>query len=144
MRRYRAWEPTRGSHLIVTLREGADPRALQEAAKRLRIKAHLLFSHSRERLLDEARSCERERKVVPPDLTLEYRVRVHPNRMREVADRVREVGEAGAAYIMPAVALPADRVISTIPLEALLRSLDPPAVWVAVRVAEGALKNRAA
>jgi len=53
MHRYRAWEPTRGSHLIVTLREGADPRALQEAAKRLRVKAHLLFSHNRQRLLDE-------------------------------------------------------------------------------------------
>jgi Subtilase family len=123
MRRYRAWEPTRGSHLIVTLKEGADPRALQEAAARLRVKAHLLFSHSRERLLDEARSCARARQVVPPDLTLEYRVRVQPKRMREVAARLREVGEAAAAYIMPAVALPADIC------RRLKARKDPPPVW---------------
>ncbi len=108
MRRHRAWAPTRGSHLIATLRPDADPRALEHAAKRLKVQAHLLFSHSRERLLLEARDCETKVRIPPPDLSLDYRVRVRPERMREVASRLRELGEVEGAYIIPAVALPAD------------------------------------
>lgn len=108
MRPRKAWVPTQGSHLIVTLHPGADPRALEDAAKRLKVEAHLLFSHSRERLHYEARRCEGRMQVAPPDLSLDYRVRVPMKRMREVVSRLRELGEAEGAYIMPPVALPAD------------------------------------
>ena len=98
--------PSPGSHLVANLYPGADPRALEAAAARCKTVAHLLFSHSRERLMVEARGCADTLKIVPPDLTLDYRVRVRPERMREVVERLREVGEVAAAYIVPAVATP--------------------------------------
>ena len=108
MQRPRAGLPTKGSHLILTLHPGADPRALEDTAKRLKVKAHLLFSHSQERLLYEAQRCEAETTVPPPDLSRDYRVRVHPEKMREVASRLRRLGEVESAYITPSVALPTD------------------------------------
>jgi hypothetical protein len=54
-----------GSHLIVELNPNADPRALEAAAAHLTAEAHLLFSHSRERLWEDARSCEEKTKVRP-------------------------------------------------------------------------------
>src|SRR2546426_6223816 len=104
MPRPRTGRPTKESHLILTLHPGADPRALEDTTKRLKVKAHLLFSHSRERLLYEAQRCT----VPPPDLSRDYRVRVHPERMREVASRLRGLGEVESAYITPSAALPTD------------------------------------
>jgi hypothetical protein len=106
--KHRAGVPTVGIHLILALHEGAEPRAVTDAANRLKVKAHLLFSHSREQLCSEADRCEADMHARPPDLSLAYRVRVRPERMREVASRLRAVGEVAAAYIMPAVALPTD------------------------------------
>lgn len=98
--------PRRGSQLVVCLYPGADPRPVAAVAQAAQGECHLLFSHSRERLLHEAESCERECGVRPPDLTAYYRVRVPVARMSEVAQRMRETEAVAGAYIAPAVTLP--------------------------------------
>lgn len=108
-RGYRPWKPTPGSNVFVTLREGADPRALRATLQKQKVKKYrLAFGRSVKSIAEESRRCEESLKCKMVDLTRHYRVRVPPARMHETAARLREIGEVAAAYVMPAVALPAN------------------------------------
>lgn len=100
------WTPTRGSHLFVTLRAGADPRALADPLSKIKARCSLLFGESVDWITEETRRYENRLSCKMLDLTRDYRVHVSPARMRDAAESLRAIGEVGSAHMMPAVALP--------------------------------------
>lgn len=104
----REWKPTRGCNVFVVLRYGADPRALAAALRKEKVRDYgLVFGQSVKSVAEESRRREESLKCKMVDLTGHYRVRVNPARMHETAARLRALDEVAAAYVMPAVALPA-------------------------------------
>jgi hypothetical protein len=95
--------------LFVTLHADAHPRALEATLRQQKAKeCRLAFGGSVKSIADESRRRQEVLKCKMVDLTRHYRVRVAPERMHETAARLRELGDVAAAYVMPAVALPAN------------------------------------